>query len=99
MFISNDGQQYEKKYGSRLSVWEGTSFQPSSGLQRSDLKQNRRGKIVSIVRSKTMAQRYKQFGGLKKKEKKEEETKEEQVFVRNVPKVSNLKATPFPGNI
>ena len=72
MYISPEGQQYQKRYGSRVSVWEGESFQTSSGLLRADLKENRRGKIVSKRRSSLMQERYKLFGGLTRKIKEPE---------------------------
>ena len=78
MYISPEGEQFQKRYGSRISVWEGISYQTSSGLKRKDLKENRRGKIVSIRRSSLMLERYKKFGGLSKiKEEIKEERRDQ----------------------
>ncbi len=76
MYVCPQGQQFEKRYGSRVSVWEGSSYQTSSGLLREHLKENKRGKIVSKRRSAMMLDRYKKFGGLKKIEEVKEEVKE-----------------------
>ena len=85
------GQKYEKRYGNRVAVWEQRVFETSSGLRKEDLKENRRGRIVSKVRSSLMLERYKKFGGLKKivpeppkvepkvEEEPEEEPEEEKV--------------------
>ena len=72
------GQKYEKRYGNRVAVWEQRVFETSSGLRKEDLKENRRGRIVSKLRSSLMLERYKKFGGLKKKEKKVEPKVEEE---------------------
>ena len=71
MYVSPDGQQFEKRYGNRVAVWEMRAHETSSGLLRKDLKENRRGRIVSIRRSALMLERYREFGGLKRKEKEE----------------------------
>ena len=80
MYISADGRQFQKRYGNRVAVWEGVAFQTSSGLKREDLKENRRGRIVSIRRSALMLERYKSFGGLMRKveEHKAEKAPEEE---------------------
>ena len=75
MYVSPEGQQFLKRYGSRVSVFEMESYQTSSGLKKEDLKQNRRGRIVSKRRSEMMLDRYKKFGGLRKKVAKVEENK------------------------
>ena len=67
MYISAAGDSYNKKIGTKLAVWEGEAYMTSSGLVRENLKLNRRGKVVSIARSKRMSERYARFGGLKKK--------------------------------
>ncbi len=76
MYISPDGQKYEKSYCNRVAVWEMTAHMTSSGLLRKDLKENRRGRIVSIRRSALMLERYQLFGGLKKAKEPEEEKEE-----------------------
>ncbi len=58
-------QKYEKRFGNRVSVWEETAFETSSGLRKEDLKENRRGRVVSKRRSSLMLERYKKFGGLR----------------------------------
>ena len=77
MYISAEGRQFQKRYGNRVAVWEGVAYQTSSGLKREDLKENRRGRIVSIRRSALMLERYRKFGGLRKvEEEKAEEAPE-----------------------
>jgi hypothetical protein len=90
MYVSPEGQQFLKRYGSRVSVFEMESYQTSSGLKRGDLKQNRRGRIVSKRRSEMMLNRYQKFGGLRrtKEEKEEKEEKPKQVQENKAPPVS-----------
>ena len=85
MYVSPEGQQFLKRYGSRVSVFEMESYQTSSGLKKGDLKQNRRGRIVSKRRSEMMLERYKKFGGLRKIEK---EIEEKEIEENKAPPVS-----------
>lgn len=38
---------FKTRYGSRIQVWNKTSWMTTSGLKRSDLMMNKRGRIVS----------------------------------------------------
>ena len=79
MFICPEGEEFEKKVGRKSDVWEMRAYQTSSGLQKADLKLNRRGKVVSKLRSERMSERFKQYGGLTKKEEKKEKQEKKDV--------------------
>jgi hypothetical protein len=68
LFISPEGIEFEKKVGRKQDVWEMSAYQTSSGLHKEDLKLNRRGNVVSKLRSQRMAERFKKYGGLTKTE-------------------------------
>lgn len=44
---------------SRVKVMNGTVSQTSGGLKKKDLKQNKRGRIVSVAKSKPLGRRLK----------------------------------------
>ncbi len=69
MYVSPEGEQFLKRYGTRVSVFEMESYQTSSGLKKQDLKQNKRGRIVSKRRSEMMSTRYREFGGLRREKR------------------------------
>jgi hypothetical protein len=66
VFISPEGTEFERRVGRKKAVWEMTAYQTASGLKKQNLKLNRRGNVVSILRSQRMEERFKQYGGLKK---------------------------------
>lgn len=41
------GKRFEELYGSRAQVWHGSAYKTSGGLTKSDLVQNKVGRIVS----------------------------------------------------
>ena len=47
------GSSYEKLTGSRAQVWHGTAMKTSGGLKKSDLMQNKAGRIVSKAKHNT----------------------------------------------
>jgi len=47
------GQKYEMLVGTRAQVWHGTSFKTTGGLKKSDLLQNKNGRIVSRAKHAT----------------------------------------------
>jgi hypothetical protein len=52
MFHVN-GHKYQELHGSRVKVMNGTALETNGGLRKSDLKYNKGGRIVSILKSKT----------------------------------------------
>lgn len=63
MVYQTKQKTYNKKTGSRSAVWDDIAYQTASGLLKSDLKMNSRGKLVSVRKSKLAAERYKLNGG------------------------------------
>jgi hypothetical protein len=47
------GKKYSQYIGSRASVYHGTAFKTSGGLQKKDLMMNKNGRIVSLKKHKT----------------------------------------------
>jgi len=47
------GHTYKEIHGSRVKVMNGTAYETNGGLKKSDLKYNKGGRIVSILKSKT----------------------------------------------
>ena len=47
------GKKYNELHGSRVKVMNGTAYETSGGLKKSDLKYNKFGRIVSILKSKS----------------------------------------------
>jgi len=47
------GHKYHELHGSRVKVMNGTAYETNGGLCKSDLKYNKAGRIVSILKSKT----------------------------------------------
>jgi len=47
------GRVYDMLEGSRAQVWHETAFRTSGGLRRDDLKMNKHGRIVSMLKHKT----------------------------------------------
>ncbi len=54
--------KYQRKYGSRSEVWEGTAKQTRGGLLRDGLMLSRNGRIVSKKKSQRASELYKEFG-------------------------------------
>jgi hypothetical protein len=48
-----NGHKYDILAGSRAQVWHGTAFKTSGGLKKSDLMQNKAGRIVSRAKHNT----------------------------------------------
>jgi DVNP family len=48
-----NGHKYREIHGSRVKVMNGTAYETNGGLRKSDLKYNKAGRIVSILKSKT----------------------------------------------
>ena len=55
-------QTFERKYGTRSEVWEGTAKQTRGKLQKSDLVMSRSGRIVSKRKSELAKQSYATYG-------------------------------------
>jgi hypothetical protein len=72
VFISPEGTEFERRVGRKKDVWEMSAYQTASGLKKDDLKLNRRGNVVSKLRSQRMQERFAKYGGLKKPEKNKE---------------------------
>jgi hypothetical protein len=47
------GKSYEMLMGSRAQVWHGTAYKTSGGLKKSDLLQNKNGRLVSKAKHET----------------------------------------------
>jgi hypothetical protein len=73
VFISPEGTEFERRVGRKNEVWEMTCFQTASGLKKDDLKLNRRGNVVSKLRSQRMQERFAKYGGLSNNKEKEAE--------------------------
>jgi len=66
-----------KKYGDRLSVFEGLAQFTRGGLTKDDLIVSKSGKIVSRKKSEAAKKNYETFGFSKRKIEKVEEVVEE----------------------
>ena len=60
-------QTFERKYGTRSEVWEGSAQQTRGKLTKADLIMSRSGKIVSKRKSELAKQSYATYG-FKKRE-------------------------------
>ena len=47
------GKKYKVLIGSRAQVWHGTAYKTEGGLNKSHLKKNKVGKLVSLKKSKS----------------------------------------------
>jgi hypothetical protein len=47
------GHTYKELHGSRVKVMNGTAYETNGGLKKPDLKYNKSGRIVSLLKSKT----------------------------------------------
>jgi hypothetical protein len=47
------GKNYEMLVGSRAQVWHGTAYKTSGGLKKTDLHQNKNGRVVSKAKHET----------------------------------------------
>ena len=56
-----------KKFGDRISVWEGLASQTRGGLTKDDLVMSKNGKLVSKKKSEIAKRNYEQFGFAKRK--------------------------------
>lgn len=58
------GKTYKQLIGKRAKVLHGTAYKTEGGLTRKDLKYNKKGKIVSVLKSKSAKQhnRLKEHG-------------------------------------
>jgi hypothetical protein len=83
VFISPEGTEFERRVGRKTDVWEMSAYQTASGLKKEDLKLNRRGNVVSKLRSQRMQERFQKYGGLSKK-KPEEIVKQAQALQKAV---------------
>jgi hypothetical protein len=84
VFISPEGTEFERRVGQKTAVWEMSAYQTASGLKKEDLKLNRRGNVVSKLRSQRMQERFQKYGGLSKKKKPEEIVKQAQALQKAV---------------
>jgi hypothetical protein len=50
---SVQGKTFEQLIGTRAQVWHGTAYKTSGGLCKSDLMQNKHGRIVSKAKHST----------------------------------------------
>jgi len=48
-----NGKTYKELHGSRVQVVNGTAYETSGGLKKSDLMMNKWGRIVSVLKHKT----------------------------------------------
>ena len=55
-------QTYERKFGTRSEVWEGTARQTRGKLRKGDLVMSRNGRIVSKRKSELAKKSYAAFG-------------------------------------
>ena len=58
---SRSGKRRVSSVGSRLQVWKGSKTKTSGGLTKSDLMENKRGKIVSKKASKAATKEWKDY--------------------------------------
>ena len=56
-----------KKFGDRLSVWDGLASMTRGGLTKDDLVMSKTGKLVSKKKSEIAKRNYTQFGFAKRK--------------------------------
>lgn len=63
MVFVYENKSFAKKTGNRQEVWDNVCFQTASGIQKTGLKLNARGRIVSAKKSKLAQERYKANGG------------------------------------
>ena len=56
-----------KKFGDRMSVWEGTASMTRGGLSKDDLTMSKSGKLVSRKKSELARANYAKFGFAKRK--------------------------------
>ena len=68
-------QTFERKYGTRSEVWEGTAKQTRGKLQKADLVLSRSGRIVSKRKSELAKQSYATYGFKKREQPKPEPKK------------------------
>jgi hypothetical protein len=64
-----------KKFGDRLSVWEGMASMTRGGLTKEDLVQSKNGKLVSRKKSEIARANYAKFGFAKRKVEEEPKKK------------------------
>ena len=56
-----------KKFGDRISVWEGLASMTRGGLTKDDLVMSKTGKLVSKKKSEIAKKNYAEFGFAKRK--------------------------------
>lgn len=64
-----DGKKYKELSGSRIQVWNGTAYKTTGDLTRKNLKLNKWGRIVSVLKHNTAKKekRLEKFGYFAKK--------------------------------
>ena len=78
MSVTSEEEQpkaFERKYGTRSEVWEGTAMQTRGKLQKSDLIMSRSGRIVSKRKSDLAKQSYAPYGFKKRVPEQKEPAK------------------------
>ena len=79
-------QTYERKFGTRSEVWEGTAKQTRGKLQKDDLVLSKSGRIVSKRKSELAKKSYAAFGFKPRATEPEPEKKKKKRVRRKKPK-------------
>ena len=65
--VASEPKAFERKYGTRSEVWEGTAMQTRGKLQKADLIMSRGGRIVSKRKSELAKKSYAEYGFKKRR--------------------------------
>jgi hypothetical protein len=72
-----DDKKYDRRYGTRSEVWDGTAEKTRGGLTRDKLMLSRTGRLVSKLKSEQARTAYQKFGFVKRAQPGAKEDKEE----------------------
>jgi hypothetical protein len=61
-----DDKKYDRRYGTRSEVWDGTAEKTRGGLTRDKLMLSRTGRLVSKLKSEQARAAYQKFGFVKR---------------------------------
>jgi hypothetical protein len=71
-----DDKKYDRRYGTRSEVWDGTAEKTRGGLTRDKLMLSRTGRLVSKLKSEQARTAYQKFGFVKRAQPGAKEDKE-----------------------
>jgi hypothetical protein len=84
-----DDKKYDRRYGTRSEVWDGTAEKTRGGLTRDKLMLSRTGRLVSKLKSEQARAAYQKFGFVKRAQpgaKEDKEAEEAQAMIATVAK-------------